>query len=197
MKYILLFCFLLLVSCGAPYSKKYPFELMDDYQSWIIYSKGDSVFFRNESSVDTMIIYEKRVRLPQNRCPIWLENYEWARGIHEFNGNISYTFFIYHQGTQLQGHMYIEKEVMGKYASFHLFMNGITDDDIMGVNESVECLVDGVRYDDCFVVKSHPELHPGRFVYRVEVTSACWSKSKGLLYYDIDGKRYCQIIKKQ
>lgn len=195
MKYIVIILFVLFgfISCGAPYSKKYPFEPMDDYQSWMVFEEGDSVYFKNDSSIDTIIIYEKRERVPKNSCPIWLENFEWARDIHEYHGLVSYIFFILHQGARLQGLMYIRKDEMGQYASFHLSINGITDDDVNHVNELVDCAVCGVHYKDCIIVKSQLELPPDTIASPAKLTSICWSKSRGLLYYDIDGKRFLQL----
>lgn len=189
MKYICLIFFLLFCSCGAPYCKKYPFEEKDDYKSWMVYSEGDIRYFQSETSTDTMEVWKRDEKVPKNTCPLWLENSLWFQDIHEYHAGAGYTFTIHHRGHNLIGHMSIIKGEMGEYAHFSFTIDGIYGPNTP-VNQMEQDTINGAVFNDCIKIISNADEFPDRFVYPVEMTSACWSKSKGLLYYEIEGVKY-------
>lgn len=155
----------------------------------MVYSERDYRFFQNGTSIDTMEIWEKSEDVPQNTNPFWLEDGLWFRDEHEFHASAGYTFTLHHYGYDLVGRMSITKREMGKYAIFSLGTHGIYGRKFP-VNELVQDTIHGVVFNDCVKIKSNADEFPDRFIYPVEMAAACWSKSKGLLYYEIDGEKY-------
>ena len=177
MKKIVYLSLFVMLGCGLPYANKT--KLSESELDWFPYEVGNTVLFTCGASIDTMIITETNINNPRNTFIFDTEGIDWIEGNHEYKGNASCKYKLFHNGTCYEGILFVlTKECANTPAYISISFAGnyskaiSTDSTFTYTSDKLKC----ISFDTS-------ELHRGTHQKVLDIRKIIWSKDYGLLEY--------------